>query len=134
MIFFDTGVIIDCFIMKYKNGLENPRHRRAVELWKSIKDTKITSNHVIIEVINILYLKHEKDKELIKKVYNGLLNDFEIIDDSEYYEEGFKKLYQYDERISINDCVSLAIMEDYGIKKVVSFNDSFDDKGIKRLH
>jgi len=135
MIFFDSNVIVDCFIKKYSNGMENPRHKRAVELWKSISETKIISNLVRIEVINVLYLKHGKDKELIKKVYNGLLNDFEIIEDSEYYDYGFEKLYKSSGNLSLTDCIYLAVMEDYDIKKIVSFDPSFDDyKGVKRIH
>ena len=134
MIFFDTNVIVDCFIKKYKDGKKNHRHLRAVDLWKSVDETKIISNLVIIEVINILYLKLEKNKELVKKVYNILLNDFEIIDASKYYDLGLKKLQECDERLSINDCIYLAIMEDYDIEKIVSFDSHFDNKGIRRIH
>lgn len=134
MIFFDTNVIVDCFIKKYNNGKENHRHLRAVELWKSVDETKIISNLVRIEVINILYLKHQKNVDLIRKVNSSLLNDFEIIDDSNYYDKGFEKLQEYYKRLSINDCIYLAIMEDYDIEKIVSFDSDFDNKGIKRIH
>jgi predicted nucleic acid-binding protein len=64
-----------------------------------------------------------------------LLNDFKIIDDYTYYDDGFKNLQKYDERLSINDCIYLSIMEDYGIEKIVSFDPDFDNKeGIIRLH
>ena len=133
MIFFDANVIIDCFIKEYANGKKNRKHQRAVELWGSAKETKVISNLVLVEVINVLYLKLEKDKEFIKKVYNILFNDFEIIDDSKYYNEGFKKFQEYDDRLSINNCIYLAIMEDYGIEIIVSFDSDFDNKGIKRV-
>jgi len=134
MIFFDTNVIVDCFIKKYNDGKKNNRHQRAIELWNSVDETKIISNLVIVEVINILYLKLEKNKELVKKVYNILFNDFEIIEDSKYYNIGIKKLQKYDEKLSINDCIYLAIMEDYGIEKIVSFDSHFDNKGVKRIY
>ena len=133
MIFFDTTVIIDCFIKKYNDGKENRRHKRAIELWNSVDETKIISNLVIVEVINILYLKLEKDKDMVKKVYNILFNDFEVIEDSKYYNIAINKLHEYDEQLSINDCIYLAIMEDYGIEKIVSFDSQFDNKGIKRI-
>ena len=134
MIFFDTNVIVDCFVKRYNDGQENPRHNHAVKLWESVEDVKVISNLVRIEVINILYLKHKKDKELIAKVYISLLNDFEIIDDSGYYDLGLKKIIESDEKLSINDAIYLAIMEDYGIDKIASFDSSFDKRGIERIY
>ena len=134
MIFFDANVIIDFFVKKFNNGKENNKHLRAVKLWKSINETKIISNLVRVEVINVLYLTHQKNKDFIKKVNNSLLNDFEIIDDSEYYNEGFEKLQKYNKKISINECVYLAIMEDYGIEKIVSFDTNFDNHEVKRIY
>ena len=134
MIFFDANVIVDYFIKQYIDGKENHRHLRSVELVESTDDMKVISNLVLVEVINILYLKHKKNKDSIKKVYTILFNDFEIIDDSEYYNLGFKKLLEYNHRLSINDCIYLAIMEDYGIEEIVSFDSHFDNKGIRRIH
>ncbi|MCL2157539.1 MAG: PIN domain-containing protein [Methanobrevibacter sp.] len=134
MIFFDTNVIIDFFIKKYKDGEKNPRHFHAVRLWNSSEDIKVISNLIRIEVINILYLKHKKTKDLIRKVNMGLLNDFVIIDDSDYFDEGLKKLQEFDERLSINECIYLAIMEDYGIEEIVSFDSVFDYCDVRRLH
>jgi predicted nucleic acid-binding protein len=134
MIFFDSNVIIDFFVKKFSNGKENNKHFRAVKLWKTINETKIISNLVRVEVINILYLTHQKNKEFIEKVNSSLLNDFEIIDDSEYYDEGFEKLQKYNKKISINECVYLAIMEDYGIEKIASFDTNFDNHEVKRIY
>jgi len=134
MIFFDTNVIVDFFIKKFNNGENNPRHFRAVRLWNSSEDVKVICNLIRIEVLNLLYLKHQKSKDLIRKVNTGILNDFVIIDDSDYFDEGFKKLQEFDERFSINDCICLAIMEDYGINEIVSFNSDFDYSQVRRFH
>jgi len=134
MIFFDANVIVDYFIKRYIDGKENHRHQRAIELVESIDETKVISNLVMVEVINVLYLKYGKNKDFIKKVYTILFNDFEIIDDSEYYDIGLKKLLEYNHRLSINDCIYLAIMEDYDIEKIVSFNPYFDNKGVNRVY
>jgi len=135
MIFIDTNIIVDYYIKRYNNGEKNPRHKRAIKLLDSIKDIKIISNLIRVEVINILYLKHNKNKELIRKVYNNMYTDFEIIDDSSYYDLAHEKLHECSERLSINDCIYLTIMEDYDIKKIASFNSDFDNKkGIVRIH
>jgi predicted nucleic acid-binding protein len=135
MIFCDSNFIVDLFVKKFNNGKKNPRHFPAVKVWNSIDETKIISNLIRIEVINVLHLKHQKNRELIRKVNFTLLNDFEIIDDSDYYDEGLKKLLEFNEReLSINECIYLAIMEDYGIEKIVSFDSHFDGCQIKRIY
>ena len=64
-----------------------------------------------------------------------MFTDFEIIDDSLYYDLTHEKLHETMERPSINDCIYLAVMKDYNIKKTVSFDPDFDNKkGIMRIH
>ena len=51
-------------------------------------------------------------------------NDFIVLDDSKYNHEALEyiKLY-YPERIPFNDCIFMAIMEDYGINEILSFDN-----------
>ena len=134
MIFLDANF----FINFYVKGNEN--HKRAKEILKSIKGEElITSKLVIMEVITVLNVRLKKDLKLISNVFEELNNNYKVIIDNNFYNEGFeillRELNKNNERIPLFDCVYMAVMEDLGIREIVTFDKHFDNKEtIVRLH
>ncbi|KZX14464.1 type II toxin-antitoxin system VapC family toxin [Methanobrevibacter filiformis] len=130
MIFLDASFIINFFVDKVSF------HERAVELMESIKnEEKIISNLVITEVVTVLNIKLKVNKELTKTVYEYMNKKFEIVEDSYIYDESFKKVMKYKDRLSFFDCAYIALMEDLEIKEIVSFDKDFNNKeGIIRIY
>ena len=87
MIFLDANF----FINLYVKGNEN--HERAKEILKSIKNEELlTSKLVIMEVITVLNVKLKKDIGLISNVYKELNEDYKVISDIDFYDEGLEIL------------------------------------------
>ena len=64
-----------------------------------------------MEVITVMNFKLKQDTFLISKVYEELNNDYSILNDTGFYDKGFKVLNkqfrEIKERIPLFDCVYL---------------------------
>ena len=133
MIFCDT----DYFINLYVETNEN--HERAKEIYDLIENKEKTiSKLVIMEVITVLNIKLKQNHKLISKVYKQLNKSYSILDDTVFYDKGFKllekELNENNKRISLFDCVYMALIKELGIKNIVSFDKHFDNQeGITRI-
>ncbi len=120
MIFLDTSYLIAFFV----KGEE--KHERAVEIAKIIKnEEKIISKLVVAETITVL--KKKLQTKDITKIYDTL-KDFTTTEDSHLFDKAFKHFIKYDGEISFFDAVYIAIMEDFGIHQIVSFDSDFTGK------
>ncbi|MCL2157736.1 MAG: type II toxin-antitoxin system VapC family toxin [Methanobrevibacter sp.] len=134
MIFLDANYFINLSVKT------NKHHERAKEIRTLIKyEEKIISNLVIMEVISVLNVRLKQSPDLLLKVYNDLNRVYRIINDTSFHGMGFeilqKEFKKNKERLPLFDCVYIAIMEELGIKKIVSFDGHFDNKeNIKRIH
>ena len=131
MIFLDSNFIIAYSLKNHTN------YNRACELWETLKNKdKVISDLIISEVLNVLNTRLKTNIELTEKVYNFMNNDLIVFHDKEYYPNGFKYLKKYySERLQFTDCVFMAIMEDLGIKEIVTLDKHFDlNKNIKRIY
>ena len=132
MKFLDANFIISLFVEDHKHN------KRALEIWKKIKDEDlIISNSIIQEVITVLNVKIKVSKDILKNAYLSLNSEeFLIVDDSELYDETMKGLLTYyPKRLSFFDCLYMEVMEQMGIIEVVTFYDDFDlNENIKRIH
>jgi len=120
MIFLDTSYLIAFFVNREEN------HERAVEIAKIIKnEEKLISKLVVAETITVLKKKLET-KDIIK-IYDTL-KDFTTAEDSHLFDNAFEHFIKYDGEISFFDAVYIAIMEDFGIHQIVSFDSDFTGK------
>lgn len=120
MIFLDTSYLIAFFI----KGEE--KHERAVEIAKIIKnEEKIISKLVVAETITVL--KKKLQTKDITKIYDTL-KDFTTAEDSHLFDRAFKHFEKHDGEISFFDAVYIAIMEDFAIHQIVSFDSDFNNK------
>jgi len=130
MIFIDANFIIALSVKKHDN------YNRATEIWENIQnEEKITSKLIVTEVLNVLNLRLKQNIELSEKVYKFIANNTKILHDHNFHDKAMEylKLY-YPERLPFNDCVYMALMEDLGIMKILSFDNHFDLKNIKRIY
>ena len=112
-------------------------HNRAVEIWGDLANEKekIISNLIIPEVITVLNVQLKQNKDLLKKAFIHMSNNFTIINDKDMYYMGFLKVLKHEKRIPLFDGIYMAIMVDLGINKMVSFDKHFDnEEGIIRIH
>jgi len=134
MIFLDTNFFINFYVETNEN------HERAKEIMKLIKNKeKIISKLVIMEVITVLNYRLKQESKLISNVYKELNEDYKVLIDNDFYDKGFniliKELNENNDKIPLFDCVYMALMREMGIKKIVSFDEHFDNKeGIIRIH
>ena len=131
MIFIDANFIISLFLKKHDN------YNRASEIWKDIKNKdKIISKFVVAEVLNVLNVRLKENIELTNKVYKFMFDELVVVDDHDYHNKAMDYMnFYYPERIPFFDCVYMALMEELGIKKIVSFDEHFDNKeNIIKIH
>jgi predicted nucleic acid-binding protein len=133
MIFFDANFLINYYVETNEN------HERAKEIMAFIGNRiKIISNLVIMEVITVLNTKLKQDSAMLLKVYKELNEDYKILIDNDFYDNGFemviKELYN-NERVPLFDCVYMALMEELEIKEIATFDEHFDlNRNIKRIY
>lgn len=120
MIFLDTSYLIAFFVKREEN------HERAVEIANIIKnEEKIISKLVVAETITVL--KKKLQTKDIAEIYDTLKN-FTTTEDSHLFDNAFQHFIKYDGEISFFDAVYIAIMEDFKIHQIVSFDSDFNNK------
>lgn len=129
-IFVDTSVLVAL------NNIEDPTYSRAFQISKKIFSKNlelVTSNHIISETLTILSQKvaHQTAidfKELwvpkMEVVHIG-----EILEETAF--EIFKKLTS--KNVSFVNCTSFALMKEFGILTVFTFDKDFKKQGFKIL-
>ena len=124
MIYIDTGG----FIARYLS--RDQYHRRAIEVWDSIRKqqyTCFTSSFVLDEVITLLGRRagHAFTAERAQNIYAS--KRIKILRSGQEEEmralDWFKKFS--DQKVSFTDCISFVLMEKERIKKVFSFDIHF---------
>ncbi len=133
MIFLDANFLINFYVKTNKD------HQRAYELLNSFNnDELLISKLVIMEVVTVMNVKLKQGSNIISKVYEELNNDFKVIDDNNFHDKGFeiliKEMKHKNERMSLFDCIYIALMKELGIKKIATFDSHFDNiRGIVKV-
>lgn len=97
----------------------------------------IISDYIYDETLTFLLTTHKHygfiraqtfDRDVIEKEFCDVI----FIDNSLFYKarEIFNR-YNKDKVWSFTDCTSFALMEDYGLRQVLSFDKNFTQKGFK---
>ncbi|MDR2623007.1 MAG: PIN domain-containing protein [Methanobrevibacter sp.] len=121
MIFLDASFLIAIFV-------ENDQwHKFALKVLPKIsKKKKFISKLVIAETVT--NLTHELDTKSIREIYNNIKENFEVIDEHDYYDEAMKIFIKYDGVLSFFDSMYINIMEKNEIYEIASFDEHFDNK------
>lgn len=103
------------------------QHERALKLAQNIEnEDQIISRVVLGETINILNNKLKIDKKLLGEIYEALINDYIFIEDNYHYEEALNKVISYKKRLPFFDFITMSVMGDLKINRIVSFDEHFD--------
>ncbi|MCL2115299.1 MAG: type II toxin-antitoxin system VapC family toxin [Methanobrevibacter sp.] len=122
MIFLDANYLVSYYIDTEKH------HKRALEIDKELGNrTQIISKLVIAEVINVLYTKLKIDKKIIKEIYEKLKSEYTLIDDSYIFDKAIDRIMKAEKRFPFFDYAIITLMEDLGIKEIVTFDKHFNN-------
>lgn len=109
-------------------------HKDALKLAEKINDTLLVSDLVISESVTMVgSLEGGKAGKLL---YEYFIDNCKIeFIYSEMLAKGMETFLKYDGSISLADAVSVEMMKENRIKKIISFDGDFDKvKEIERLH
>ncbi len=108
-------------------------HRRAIEILKKIDDDLVVTDLIISESVTSVGSIGGGKAGL--KVYNYITDNCQVtFADKATLDRAMRIYLMYDGTLSLADAVSLIVMEDYGIKTILSFDSDFDRvKGMTRL-
>lgn len=128
MYFLDTTFIVALFVSN------DPWHQQAVDICKKIKNSEfVISKLVIAETITVL--KNKLNTKEIREIYRTLPKIFNVIDDSNFFDEAMDIFVKYDANISFFDAMYIYLMKKEKISEIVSFDNDFDRvDGIIRIH
>jgi len=128
VIFLDANFLMSLFIKTEKH------HDIAIKIYEKIKEERlIISNSIILEVMTVSNIKIKVAPEKLKEIYINLNSDlFEIFEDIEIYDDTMERQLSYHpQRLPFFDCLYIELMEQLGIKKIVTFDKHFNNKGIE---
>ncbi len=109
-------------------------HKDALKLAEKINDPLLVSDLIISESVTML--GSLEGGKVGKLLYEYFLDNCKIeFIDSEMLAKGMETFLKYDGSISLADAVSVEMMKENRIKKIISFDADFDKvREIERLH
>ncbi len=108
-------------------------HRDAVRLKKDLTWRLLVSDFVVDEAVTLIGARRGGRPAQILFQYFADECEIEYVDE-DLFEAAMAYHLRFDGRLSVTDCVSLALLERTGIEGIVSFDDDFDRvKGINRI-
>jgi predicted nucleic acid-binding protein len=131
MIFIDTGA----FIARYLAS--DQHHKIAVQTWEKIRlarEPLLTSNFVLDETFTLLARRadYKFAAEKARLIYTS--NSLEILRPNSLTELAGLELFDKfaDQEVSFTDCISFALMREWNVRHVFTFDSHFERAGFKR--
>ena len=129
-------ILIDSNVPMYLVGASHPHKtdaERILERLVRLRERLVTDAEVLQEVLR-RYVAIDR-RDAIQPAFDALLAVVdEVLPVGGKTVERAKQIVQAYRRLSARDAVHLAIMEEHGIERVLSFDTGFDSfPGIKRL-
>ena len=129
MMFADAGYLI---------ALAKPRdelHARAVAWSGSIREPLLTTEYVLVEVVNFLSLPRDRMKAhaLAARVTGGF--PFEFVPASpDLFTAGLELHHaREDKEWSLTDCISFHLMRERGLTSALTYDNHFEQAGFEAL-
>jgi len=127
-IFLDTSFIIAL------EDADDQNHKKAITFWNSFKKKPaklITTTYIFDETVTFLKKRISYDKAT---QVGGLILSSPMVEmvhiSKEDFEKGWEMFLKYqDKNFSFTDCLSFLIMEKRNIKKALTFDEHFGQKG-----
>lgn len=131
MILLDSNYIVSILVE------DETDHKRALELSEKIKNKEaVITNAILIETINLLTKKLNRNTNALSEIFNYIKNEFRIIyETEELTEKSMQTVIKYKAKLGLADAISIEVMKELKIYEIVSFDPHFDNKeGIIRIH
>jgi uncharacterized protein len=128
-VFADTSFYAACLSPR------DEHHALAIELALNSKATSVTKEFVLIELANLFskLARREAAIKLINQV-RGDANSVIVASTSELVERGFNLFSRrHDKEWSLTDCISFAVMQDYGVTHALTSDGHFEQAGFTKL-
>jgi len=111
-------------------------HERAKELANNILKEKNKIIPLLMVSEAIASIGKKKDGEIANKLYNVIVDNFEVCYCEEKdIKESMKLVLKYAGNLSLADCLAIHIMKEKKITNIFSFDTDFDKvNGIVRIH
>ncbi|OGS49651.1 MAG: hypothetical protein A3K65_06795 [Euryarchaeota archaeon RBG_16_68_12] len=108
-------------------------HRDAVRVSKSIRDRVLVTDMTVAEAVTIVGSRVGAKAGMA--LFQYFLDDCEVrFADLELTRRAMAAWLRYDGRLSVPDAISLEVMSQRGISRILSFDSDFDRvRGIERL-
>ncbi len=129
-------ILVDSNIPMYLVGAPHP-HKSDAQRWleQLVNDRQrlVTDAEVLQEILH-RYVAIDR-RDAIQPAFDALLGIVDqVLDVTRTAAERAKQIVLGDRRLSARDALHLAVMEQYGIKRILSFDSGFDGfPGIARL-
>jgi predicted nucleic acid-binding protein len=111
-------------------------HEKAKKLANDIMKENNKIVHLLMVSEAIASIAKRKNGEIANKLYNVIVDNFEIYyPKKEDIEESMELVLKYGGNLSLADCLAIQIMKKRKIINIFSFDDDFDTvNGIIRIH
>ena len=128
-------VLIDSGIFIAFHNIKDENHDRAKKLIREIAEgrhgTAYTTDYIFDEAVTTALMrtgKHDIAIELGKHILGVNVKFVSMIQiDLTSFSQAWKLFNKYiDKKLSFTDCVSIAVIKNYGLNKIVSFDRDFD--------
>ena len=108
-------------------------HEKAMVLSKKAKEELLITDFVLAETVTVIGARG--GEKAGKTIYNYLIDNCQITFTSkDMLEESMKVFLKFDGTLSVADAVTVAVMQEIGVKRLLSFDSDFDRVGgIERL-
>lgn len=110
----------------------DPNHDKALRAIPADDQGKVTSEDIIKETLTII--SQRKGRNFCIEFFDGISREYIILPaSSERYRAGLKLFLnpKLQKNVSLIDCISAAICQELGIKRILSFDDHFKALGVK---
>ena len=128
-------VLIDSGIFIAFHNTQDENHDRAKELIREIAEGRhgaaYTTDYIFDEAVTTALMrtgKHDIAIELGKHILGANVKFVSMVQvDLTSFSQAWKLFNKYiDKKLSFTDCVSIAVIKNYGLNKIVSFDRDFD--------
>lgn len=129
-LFIDTGAFYARYVVR------DDRYGEAVDLWKKVEEQKIrcvTTNFVLSELITLLVYRFGNAKALqaAREIYaSHIIQISPVTLDLELKALEWLERFS-DQKFSMTDAVSFALMEQEGLKEAFTFDGDFEIAGFQ---
>jgi hypothetical protein len=134
-LFIDTGAFVA------KHNKKDVNHEKATNTFQEILKGEAgvtrmyTSDYIVDEAVTVALARTRSHKDAVE-VGEAIINSkaVEILKvDEDIFQKAWKIFKDYEEGFSFTDCTSFALMKNYEINHVFTFDDHFDILGFRRI-